>query len=158
MCDFRSIVDARFGFQLESIGQSINPSTKTPNIFGFFSWATSDRYHEEVRLPCLFGCEAKDELAHYLECPILWAFVNSAEKAHPDQWSCAPQERACFVHPDIRSLKCLAVAYRSYHALRLGNKDKVARAVLNFEFDSLHELFLEYFRHFVNELALHHAS
>ena len=84
--------------------------------------------------------------------------MDSAERARPDQWSCSPQERACFVHVDILSLKRLAVAYRAYHAFRLGNRAKVEQAALNFELDSLHELFLEYARHFVNELALHHAS
>ncbi len=34
------------------------------------SWAASDRFHENPRLPCLFGCEGQlDKLAHYLLCP-----------------------------------------------------------------------------------------
>ena len=50
-------------------------------------WSTSDRYHEAVRLPCLFGCNLvhprfhertipKDIFDHYLEFPILWRIVR----------------------------------------------------------------------------------
>jgi hypothetical protein len=42
------------------------------------SWSTSNRYHETIRLPCIFGCEgAKDTLKHYLSCDILWTATCS---------------------------------------------------------------------------------
>ena len=38
-------------------------------------WATSNRYHGDMRLPCLFGCNnCSDSLPHYLPCPHLIAF------------------------------------------------------------------------------------
>ena len=38
------------------------------------SWSTSYRFDETPKLQCLFGCQdQKDELKHYLVCPILFA-------------------------------------------------------------------------------------
>ena len=43
------------------------------------SWSTSYRYHETVRLPCIFGCEGcRDDLEHYLFCDTLWTASCSA--------------------------------------------------------------------------------
>ena len=47
--------------------------------YGFFlwiriplnAWNTSARHHSEEISTCVFGCEACDDLAHYLMCPIL---------------------------------------------------------------------------------------
>eukprot|EP00972_Heterocapsa_arctica_P047620 7023676-Heterocapsa_arctica.AAC.1 len=37
------------------------------------SWTTTARFHEERRLPCVFGCaEGADSLPHYVACPKLW--------------------------------------------------------------------------------------
>ena len=33
------------------------------------AWATSHRMHEEIVLPCLFGCSQTDSLQHYLFLP-----------------------------------------------------------------------------------------
>ena len=51
-------------------------------------WATSYRYHEDMLLPCLFGCRllgphdmrrrtCNDEMSHYMSCPVLWKIVRS---------------------------------------------------------------------------------
>ena len=39
------------------------------------SWATSHRFHERIRLPCLLGCGGADSLHHYLKCQRLWDLV-----------------------------------------------------------------------------------
>ena len=59
------------------------------------SWTTSARMHEDLVLPCIFGCGSSphpdalmvissgptkpaDTLAHYMVCPILWDILMSA--------------------------------------------------------------------------------
>ena len=43
------------------------------------SWSTSDRYHEDVLLPCLLGCADKpDDLQHYIHCPRIWDITRIA--------------------------------------------------------------------------------
>ena len=37
------------------------------------AWCTSARCHEETTYPCFFGCEAKDCMEHYFNCPFLFA-------------------------------------------------------------------------------------
>ena len=37
-------------------------------------WATSYRYHEDIKLPCLVGCvKCADSMHHYMQCPHLFA-------------------------------------------------------------------------------------
>ncbi len=60
------------------------------------SWATSDRYHEAVRLPCLFGCRKLDKLPHYVFCPILFFLVSKILPV-PAQ----PLERIGLVNPTL---------------------------------------------------------
>ena len=42
------------------------------------SWCTSYRYHETPRLTCLFGCAARDDQVHYIQCTQLWQAVRAA--------------------------------------------------------------------------------
>ena len=50
-------------------------------------WATSRRYHEDIQLPCLFGCQHQsDDLHHYLQCPhlfALWSFISPGVDSDP---------------------------------------------------------------------------
>ena len=78
-------------------------------------WATSCRYHEVIRLPCLLGCgECKDTLNHYLQCPhlyALWKFM--IPEAHED-----PLIRWGIIHPCTSSFKQVACVHAGYHAVR----------------------------------------
>ena len=100
------------------------------------SWSTSDRYHEETRLPCIMGCQcfvsceddAKDVLAHYLECPILWTVINSAALTLQRPQEGSAECRACLCNPTLNDFKRLVVAFNVYHSLRLGHRTVVASA------------------------------
>eukprot|EP00969_Alexandrium_andersonii_P149154 6595546-Alexandrium_andersonii.AAC.1 len=35
------------------------------------AWTTTHRLHAATLKPCIYGCNAKDELSHYLKCPVL---------------------------------------------------------------------------------------
>jgi len=90
-------------------------------------WATSHRYHEDITLPCLFGCHKgvrtdlsnssdshRDSLSHYLQCPhlfALWKFMIPS--AHED-----PLIRWGLIRPCSDSYKQIACVHCGYHAVR----------------------------------------
>ena len=78
-------------------------------------WATSHRYHEDITLPCLLGCDMhNDSLSHYLQCPhlfALWKFMIPS--AHED-----PLIRWGLISPCTGSYKQIACAHCGYHAVR----------------------------------------
>jgi hypothetical protein len=80
------------------------------------AWATSYRYQEGIKLPCLFGCDnCKDEQKHYMMCPNLYALM----KYHFGQLvSDDPLQRWGLVHPSVDTLKFVACVFSGYHALR----------------------------------------
>ena len=66
-----------------------------------------------VQGPC---CEARDEVKHYLECPILWQFAR--ETLHLQEYSILIGERLCLINPSIPTLKLLAFCHTLYHACK----------------------------------------
>ena len=83
-------------------------------------WCTSRRFHEARTLSCLLGCPAPDTFAHYAACPRLWNVV--AARTH-EQRAANTIERLGLV-PGARqreALANLALAYTSYHELKIGN-------------------------------------
>jgi len=80
------------------------------------AWCTSHRLHEERLLPCILGCDERDEIKHYLVCPVLWQlcreFVNFVEE------SISVESRLCIVQPSIDKLRALSFCHSLYHACR----------------------------------------
>ena len=78
-------------------------------------WATSRRYQETVKLPCLFGCSNEcDELYHYLQCPhmfAIWSFL--CEGVSED-----PLVRWGLVNPSPEGMTQIACTFAGYHAIR----------------------------------------
>ncbi len=70
------------------------------------SWSTSDRFHEAIRLPCLFGCPHLDRQQHYVFCPILFYLT-----AQIIPTSNQPLERIGIANPTIGSLKAVACVF-----------------------------------------------
>ena len=89
-------------------------------------WATSRRYHEDILLPCLFGCySCQDDMSHYLCCPhlfALWSFL-----ALPV--SCDPLVRWGLIAPNHNCILQIACAFSGYHAVR--SKFKCSREVFH---------------------------
>ena len=78
-------------------------------------WATSNRYHEDVRLPCLFGCNnCKDDMQHYLQCPHLFAL----HKFMIPYASEDPLMRWCINSACKDSIQQVACIHCGYHAVR----------------------------------------
>ena len=81
------------------------------------AWCTSVRLHTTIIWPCIFGCkDARDELGHYLACPVLWQFAR--EFVGAEEPSIAIGSRLCIVQPSIAKLHALACVHSLYHACR----------------------------------------
>ena len=111
----------------------VGPSLVTTVIKAFTnSWVTSHRFHEEVRLPCIFGCEdGQDSLNHYLTCDPLWSIVCSCAGTRVELLGDTPVQR-------------LGLARRSYHAIRMNHAARITHAVQTGDFYDIIELLLEY--------------
>ena len=102
------------------------------------SWATSHRYGEVPLLPCILGCEKKeDNLKHYLECDPLWTLAVSACGLPLNFISLLPIERLCIVNRSPASLRLLSVVFRAYHALRLGHSRLIDHGITHKVFDDI---------------------
>ena len=81
------------------------------------AWATSHRFHESRRLPCLFGCHNKPEsLNHYAFCP----YIKSTVEQHNSV--CNELSAECLLglsDPSIIRLKRVAAMFYAYHAVSL---------------------------------------
>ena len=133
------------------------------------SWATSTRYHEDIRKMCLVGChcfldveEAEsetptDSLAHYLACPLFWSLISSARRSPCTEWEITVPQRFCLDNPSVRRANLLAIGYRIYHCMKLGHSDIWDTAVQQNSYHLLHELVLALARHFADGLLLHHV-
>ena len=90
-------------------------SQHTRSIAG--GWCTCARLHTEYQWPCIFGCpDARDEICHYLICPILWQFprefMSSAES------SLSIDSRLGLVEPSVHKLRAFVFVHCLYHACR----------------------------------------
>lgn len=87
------------------------------------SWATSARYPQQGVFGCLFGCcqlglvlalAHRDELSHYLHCPILWRTIDLVCM----QWSGDCLAHRLGVASRARDLRLPAVAYMTDHYVK----------------------------------------
>ena len=81
------------------------------------AWCTSVRLHTAIQWPCIYGCNAaRDELKHYLICPVLWQFAR--ETLRIPEPSLSIESRLALVEPSIGKLRVLAFVHSLYHACR----------------------------------------
>ena len=93
------------------------------------AWTTSIRMHDGPPWPCIFGClDARDEMNHYLQCPILWQLVR--EQIGPVD-TITVGDRLCLsaANPPTRQLlRQLALAHLTYHSCR---SDKIVVSLMD---------------------------
>ena len=78
------------------------------------AWCTSTRLKSVQGRPCIFGCtDTRDEMVHYLECPILWQFARSSLRIYES--SIHFLSRMCVSEPTSDKLKLLAFSHALYH-------------------------------------------
>ena len=124
----RSDVDRAFGFAKASAYHDAIAWLKTVTN----GWCTSERMHEVVKLPCIFGCNAAlDNLKHYLECRILWSLIDEAfcGLIHP-----LPIGRVNYLDPNTDNVILISAAFEIYHALKIGLREVVLSAIQSMRF------------------------
>ena len=79
------------------------------------AWCTSTRLKSVQGRPCIFGClDTRDELVHYLVCPILWQLARSALRINEE--SIHSLSRICVSEPTSDKLKLPAFTHALYHS------------------------------------------
>ena len=99
------------------------------------AWTTSRRFHEDVAMPCLFGCRVKrDELEHYIVCARLWKAIAARTEG---PIACDTLDQLSISAPSSRNQGNLAVAFTVYHAVKHGEMHLVRQALSNSSFVEL---------------------
>ena len=81
------------------------------------AWTTTVRMHEGIIWPCIFGCiDCKDEILHYLQCPVLWQLAREALLISEDYFSIG--HRLCLIDGTHDKLRLLAYTHTLYHSLK----------------------------------------
>ena len=81
------------------------------------AWTTTVRMHASFIWPCVFGSiDCKDEILHYLQCPILWQLAREALSLSEDHFSLG--QCLCFVDRSVDKLKLLAYCHSLFHAVK----------------------------------------
>ena len=79
------------------------------------AWCTSVRLSTFQNRPCIFGCEdSRDELCHYLVCPVLWQLALHTLRINES--SIMFLNRICVSEPTQDKLKTLAFCHALYHS------------------------------------------
>ena len=120
------------------------------------SWSTSNRYHEPIRLPCIFGCEgAKDTLKHYLTCDILWT-ATCTGLGLSTEWvnSSSISQRIGYPNPCSINIYANALMFKTYHALRSDFSKLISASVADKDFSDIDQRSIFLTRLFAEEMGL----
>ena len=99
------------------------------------AWTTSSRMDEDEVLPCIVGCQScDDKLSHYICCDPLWTSVISAANGTVEQLQVSPRVRLCLEEPSLQNAHLLAIAFSTYHATKLANRDLVDSCIASGDF------------------------
>ena len=79
------------------------------------AWTTTTRMHEQHTWKCIFGCFDRDDLLHYLVCPVLWGIAIGVL---PGEGSISVGERLCLRNPSLLKLQRVALVHGVYHACK----------------------------------------
>jgi len=80
------------------------------------AWCTTVRMGEPLKWPCIFGCDARDEVKHYLNWPVLWQIA--LECLGGGEMSIFVGDRLCLKEPSVQKLRRLALTHYVYHACK----------------------------------------
>ena len=117
------------------------------------AWTTSSRMDEDLVLPCILGCQdCDDKLSHYISCDPLWTAVISASKGNAEQLQESPRCRLCLQEPSLDRVRRLAIAFSTYHALKLANRETIDSCVASGDFTDVQIKLLSLADAFAKEL------
>ena len=81
-------------------------------------WTTSYRMNDSQKHQCLFGCQARDKLRHYLHCQPLWLIIISTMGLGMECLDLPTPSRLGFSSPAHWKCLSLALAFKIYHCLK----------------------------------------
>jgi len=90
------------------------------------AWTTTTRMHEAEELQCIFGCDAPDNLDHYLSCDPLWTMVISNSFKREELLSASPLQKLGLTDNSKEWLQMLAIAFSCYHAIKSGHRSEIS--------------------------------
>ena len=101
--------------------------------------------HEPRKLTCIFGCKDEpDNIAHYLDCLILWSIINEVFEGHVHPLAIG---KVNFLEPNANRVIVISAAFEIYHALKIGLREVVEHALTCRRFGEVyrisHKLILE---------------
>merc|ERR1712129_219232 len=109
----------------------------------------------DVLWPCIFGCAgAQDSLAHYLSCFRFLSGVLTSCKLPESHAHADPLIKCCLCRPTPTWAKVIAVASRSYHAIKFVHKEMVQICVDSGDFSQCLLALSEVSRHYAAELGV----
>ena len=124
------------------------------------AWATTSRISkEQVKLPCLFGCEqAKDRMIHYVQCPRLFGAMSCLVPG--DIIPPCPLQRLGIKNTSVEILKYQACAFAGYHAIRraAASWGLTEAALTVTQSEKALSIFADYFCHEAHSLGIAHIS
>ena len=120
------------------------------------SWATTERFHESEILPCIFGCAQRDSLSHYLTCEPFWTAVHCCTSASLRECEFPLVVRIGLASPTLRRLRRLAVAFGTYHNIKLKHRDIIVQAKSEDDWTTVHDKLFETARAYALEHSLLH--
>ena len=108
------------------------------------AWTTSTRIHESQCLRCIFGCDAKDDLIHYLDCDPLWTSVISCSFKRTELLWTAPLSKLGLHPPSAEWLQMNALAFACYHSLKHSHFDTLLATQESGNPDKVHDLLISF--------------
>jgi hypothetical protein len=85
------------------------------------SWCTNGRYHDSSSEEYIFGYLAKDDITHYVCCPVLWGICERVPGA---SWTEDVEARILLRDASQAKLTTLVTAFTTYHARALGTRPR----------------------------------
>ena len=144
-----------FSLELKPLLSSLPVSTPMTLIRTWSNgWFTSIRMHESIALPCIFGCDAEDNLHHYLKCDILWTLIYCCNNCKSTIFRQTIENKACVRGLCRANLARLYTAFSTYHSLRKLHTDLLTDAMSPGKFNSVHETAIELIQLFLAESYL----
>ena len=121
------------------------------------SWSTTCRYRhgstgESIVWPCIFGRTGeKDELVHYICCSRFWSGICSASNLGEELIQVDPLIKLCLLSPSAVWAVLVAVAFQSYHAIKMDHRSSVQSAIENGSWHITRALLSDCASHFWSE-------
>ena len=110
--------------------------------------------HESIALPCIFGCDAEDNLDHYLKCDTLWTLIYCCNNCKSTIFRQTIENKACVRGLCRANLARLYTAFSTYHSLRKLHAEQITEAISSGNFNSVHETAIELIQLFLAESCL----